>query len=82
MKKYDNKPISEISWTKYKIIVPTEEDKKELEDAFEHLHYSDCNTNYVTVNQLIHEYLTPEITGNNETKNNIIVDKELYDKLT
>ena len=27
MKKYDNKPISEISWTKYKIIVPTEEDK-------------------------------------------------------
>ncbi len=27
MEKYDDRPISEINWTKYKIIVPTEKDK-------------------------------------------------------
>lgn len=81
MIKYDNKPTEQIKWTKYKIVVPTEEDKKELERAFEHLHYADCDTNYVAVNQLIHEYLTPEISGNPETKNNIIVDKDLYNNL-
>lgn len=81
MIKYDNKPIEQINWTKYKIVVPTEEDKKELEEAFEHLHHTDCDTNYVTVNQLIHEYLTPEISGNPKTKNNIIVDKDLYNNI-
>lgn len=66
-------------WTNYKIIVPTEEDKKELEEAFEHLHYTDCDTDNVAVNQLIHEYITPERTGNPESKNSIIVNKELFD---
>lgn len=82
MKTYDDKPISDIRWTKYKIIVPTQEDKEELEEAFEHFHYADIDTNYVTVNQLSHEYLTPERTGNEDTKNNIIVDPILYKKLT
>ena len=68
-------------WTNYKIIVPTEEDKKELEEAFEHLHYTDCDTDNVAVNQLIHEYITPERTGNPESKNNIIVNKELFDQV-
>lgn len=67
-------------WTNYKIVVPTEEDKKELEEAFEHLHYTDCDTDNVAVNQLIHEYITPERTGNPESKNNIIVNKELFDR--
>ena len=66
MNKYDDKPIEEIVWTKYKIVVPTEEDKKVLENAFKHLHYTDCDTNLVAVNQLIHEYLT---------KNNYILVK-------
>ena len=78
MRKYGNKPIEKIKWTQYKIVVPTEKDKKELESAFEHIHYSDINTNYVAVNQLAHEYLTPERTGDNRTKNNIIIDKDLY----
>ncbi len=78
MEKYDDRPISEINWTKYKIIVPTEKDKQDLEEAFEHLHYSDCDTNNVPVNQLVHEYLTPERTGDENTKNNIIVDEELF----
>lgn len=82
MRSYDDKPIEDIEWVKYKIVVPTEEDRKELEEAFEHLHYTDCDTNFVPVNQLIHEYYTPERSGDPRTKNNIIVDKDLYEKIS
>jgi hypothetical protein len=71
-----------VKWTKYKIIVPTEEDKKELEMAFEHIHYSGIDTDNIVVNQLAHEYLTEERTGDPQTRNNIIVDKELYNRLS
>lgn len=78
MEKYDDKPIEDIRWTKYKIVVPTYQDKEDLEEAFEHLHYTDCDSNYVPVNQLIHEYLPMR---NDDTKNNIIVDEELYNQI-
>jgi hypothetical protein len=82
MKKYeDYKKIEDIPWTKYVIIVPTEEDKKELEEAFEHIHYSDIDTDNIAVNQLAHEYLTPEITGDERSINNIVVDPVSYEKL-
>ena len=82
MNQYNDLPMSEIPWTKYKIVVPTINDKLELEQAFKHIHDSDVDTNYVVINQLAHEYLTPELTGNLETRNNIIVDPELYQKLS
>jgi hypothetical protein len=63
--------LKRIPWTRYRIIVPTEEDKQELLSAFEHIHYSDIDTGFVTVNQLVHEYLGDR---------NIIVDKELFEK--
>lgn len=82
MKRYDEfSEKIETTYTKYKIVVPTEKDKEELEEAFEHLHNTDCDTDYVTVNQLVHEYLTAERTGDLLMKNNIIVDGELYEKL-
>jgi hypothetical protein len=71
-----------VEWVKYKIVVPTEEDKKELEEAFEHLHYSDIDTDNIPVNQLVHEYYTAERSGDPNTKNNIILDKELYNELS
>lgn len=67
---------------RYKIIVPTYKDKFNLEKAFAQFHNSDVDVNIVAVNQLIHEYLTEDITGDPQTKNNIIVDEDLYDKLT
>lgn len=70
-----------LRWTKYKIVVPTQEDKKELEEAFEHLHYSDIDTDYIAVNQLVHEYITPENSGNPKVNNNIVVDEDLYNQL-
>ncbi len=82
MEKYDDRPIKDVEFTKYKIIVPTERDKNELLEAFEHIHYSDIDTNNVAVNQLAHEYLTSEITGDSKTKNNIIVNKKVYDILS
>ena len=72
MKTYDDKDIKDIQWTKFKIVVPTEDDKLELMDAFQHIHYSDVDSNFVPVNQLIHQYLEP---------NNIIVNLELYNTL-
>lgn len=73
--------LKNVRWTKYKIVVPTLEDKLELEKAFEHIHYSNIDTDNIVVNQLAHEYLTEDITGNLETINNIIVNEEIYNKL-
>lgn len=65
---------TKIKWTKYKIVVPTKADEKELRDAFRHIHDSDINTDYIAVNQLAHEYLE-------DNGCNIVVDKELYESL-
>lgn len=73
--------LKNVKWVRYKIIVPTEEDKIQLEQAFEHIHYADIDTDIVAVNQLAHEYLTSEKTGDENIKNNIIVNKELFEKL-
>ena len=71
--------ISKIDWTKYKIIVPTEKDRRELMEAFEHIHYSNIDTNYVTVNQLAHEYLDDDVMDG--AYNNIIVDSDIFRKI-
>ena len=80
MKKYPKKvkDWSNVPLTKYVIIVPSEEDRQELMDAFEHIYYSDINTDFIAVNQLAHEYLDETVAAG--TRNNIIVNKELYEK--
>ncbi len=80
MKKYqDYKDISDVKWTKYMIVVPTEDDRQELMEGFEHIHCSDIDTDNVVINQLAHEYLDEsKIDG---ARNNIIVDLELYNIL-
>ena len=82
MDKYnEEETLDGVIWTKYKIIVPTERDRKELMDAFEHIHDSDINNDFVVINQLMHEYMTPERSGNPKSINNIVVNKDLYDKI-
>ena len=71
--------IKKVKWTRYKIIVPTKEDKEELMEAFEHFHDSDIDTDFVTVNQLAHEYL--DFSRGEKYNNNIIVNKKLYELL-
>jgi hypothetical protein len=71
--------LANVKWTKYVIVVPTEEDREELMDAFEHIHYSDIDTDNVVVNQLAHEYLDDDRQPG--SYNNIVVDPEAYEKL-
>jgi len=47
--------------------------------AFEYIHYSDIDTDFITVNQLAHEYLNKNATDG--TSNNIIVDENLFKKI-
>jgi predicted metal-dependent TIM-barrel fold hydrolase len=71
--------LANVKWTKYVIVVPSEEDREELMDAFEHIHYSDIDTDNIAVNQLAHEYLDEDREPG--TYNNIVVDPEAYEKL-
>lgn len=80
MRKYPKNSMSpnfdwnKVKWTKFKIVVPTKADEKELRDAFRHIHDSSIDTDYVTVNQLAHQY-------QEDNGCNIVVDKELYEAL-
>jgi hypothetical protein len=81
MKRYpkNDKDITESLFTKFKIVVPTRKDKKEIMEAFENIHYSqfrgrELDTGYVTVCQLVHEY------GDHAV--NIVLDKKAYNKLS
>lgn len=75
MKRYEDfSTIKSVDWTKYKIVVPTEQDKSEIKKAFKHLHDADIDTDYVTVNQLVHEYTY-------DCDDNIVVSEELYNQL-
>ena len=67
--------IYKVKWTDFQIVVKTEKDKKELQAAFEYLHNKDIDTDFVTVNQLVHEYI-------NSPYSRIIVDHDLYNQLT
>ena len=69
---YDDDHLPNWIWTKFKIVVPTEQDRKYLMEAFEHIHYSDIDTEFVTVNQLAHQYLDD---------NFIIINEDLYETL-
>ena len=70
-----------VRWTEFKIVVPSEQDKNDLLEAFEHVHDSDIDTDFVPVNQLAHIYLTPERMGNDEAMNMIIVDPKSFDRV-
>jgi hypothetical protein len=64
--------LAKVKWTKFKIVVPTEADKDELIEAIEHIHFAEIDTEFVTVNQIAHEYLEG---------NNIIVSEELFNQI-
>ena len=80
MKKYEENITdwSTVPYSKYVIIVPTEEDRQELMEAFEHIHYSDIDTDFIAVNQLAHEYLDEKRSEG--SINNIVVNPEIYEQ--
>lgn len=65
MNRYDaskGNGLEDQKWGNFKIIVPTEEDKKQLLLASEYIHnLSDIDSDYMMVNALMHLYLNPEL---------------------
>ena len=75
MKRYpaDDSKILDNLFTKYIIICPTEQDKVDLMEAFKLIHDSrDIVNDFVTVNQLMHEY---------QPTTDIVVSKDAYEVL-
>ena len=59
-----------VRWTEFRIVVPTEQDKLDLQAALEYLHnQKTTNTDFIVVNQLVHGYLPDDMS--------IIVDEDL-----
>lgn len=64
MKKYkdygvtDKNPSTDkVRWTEFLILVPSHVDRKEIQAALEYFHnLREIDTDFVTVNQLIHQY--------------------------
>jgi hypothetical protein len=81
LKRYDDyylngKIDDDLRFSEYTIVVPTNRDRKELLEVSRYLHDLRCiDTEYIAVNQLVHEYEHKTLYSN------IIVDKELYKKL-
>jgi hypothetical protein len=67
-----NEEMKLVEWTRYKIIVPTKKDKEELMESFEHFHDEGYDSDFVSCNQLAHEYLNGD---------NIIVSEKVFNIL-
>jgi len=61
-----------VEWTKYKIIVPTIRDKQEIMESFKYFHDEGYDPDFISCNQLVHEYLNGD---------NIIVDEKAFNIL-
>lgn len=69
--------VSKVKFTKFIIIVPTENDKKELQAAFRHIHNAEgVNSDYVAVNQISHCYLDEK-----DSLPSIVVDEKTFNKV-
>lgn len=68
-----NKLPDDFPWPKFKIVVPNEYEKEQLQKAIKHIHFSNIDTDYVYVNSLAHQY---------QEQCDIVVDEKLYKKLS
>ena len=74
-----DKKWKKVKWIKFKIIVPTEEDKRQIMAAMEYFHdMREIDTDFIPVNQLVHEY---EHGDDSDKYSNIIVSKQDYHSL-
>lgn len=71
--------LSKVKWVNFRIVVPTEDDKKQLQAAFEFIHDSpvmDTPEDYIVINQLAHSYLDEKREKGAESP--ILVDESLF----
>jgi 3-polyprenyl-4-hydroxybenzoate decarboxylase len=66
-----------VPFVKFLIVVPTEDDKKQLQAAFEYIHNNrHIDTDFIAVNQIAHSYLDSKLEkGHPEI---IVVDSDLF----
>ena len=78
MRKYDESIPQEIQkWIEFRIVVPDEETKKQLQAACEYFHdIWEIDTDLMAVNALAHAYLEPP-----DSFDAFIVDPKLFKKL-
>jgi hypothetical protein len=70
---------SKVPFVKFRIIVPTEDDKKQLLACFEYIHDNpimDCEEDFIVLNQIAHSYVTPELEKGHPDM--IVVDPTHY----
>lgn len=66
-----------VKWVNYVIVVPTEDDKKQLQAAFEYFHDNDeIDTDFIAVNQIAHTYIDETLDPKHPIL--IIVNPELF----
>ena len=71
---------SKIPFIKFRIVVPTENDRKQLQAAFEYFHDNRLiDTDFIAVNQLAHAYL--DVDREPGCISPIVVDDDLYPHL-
>jgi hypothetical protein len=72
-----------VNWTKFRIVVPTEDDKRQLQACFEYIHDNqimDCKEDFIVLNQIAHCYLDQEReTG---TVSMIVVDADAFKEMS
>ena len=66
--RYSDYSEGEVEYTKFKIVVDSEQDKKRLQEAFSHIHFSDTdiigvneeNSNIIVDSELYKQIITDE----------------------
>ena len=78
MRIYDESiPQEEQKWIEFRIVVPDEETKQQLQAAFEYLHDNRLiDTDFMAVNAAVHSYLEPP-----DSISPFVVDSKLFNKL-
>ena len=71
------KDPKKVPFVDFLIVVPSEDDKKQLLAAFEYFHDNKLiDTDFIAVNQLAHCYVTPELEKGHPQM--IVVDPDLF----
>jgi hypothetical protein len=83
MRKYRKNAVDpkKIPFVKFMIVVPTEDDKRQLQAGFEFIHDGPLldDNDFIVLNQIAHSYLDPERELGCMTP--IVVNPELYQTL-
>ena len=73
------KDSTKIPFINFRIVVPTEDDKRQLQAAFEFIHdgpVMDTEEDYIIINQLAHSYIDDTLEEGAESP--ILVDSNLF----